>query len=466
MHIGILTDYPVATFANGPALATQALKRYLEARGHKVTIVGPNPGIDDPAAQPGSVLLGSVRLRAHPGVQIPFPWPQTAFDNSPKFDVIHSHSNSLLMHWAPMMRQLHGVPCVGTNTIYLPAFAQHLLPNKLYENETFRRFWVGLSDSIERKFANCYNAGDGLIVQCLALANYWKGKGSLTVPLHVIPRPIDVVMFDRTLGADPYKANFPKGKRLITVGRHAREKDIDKVLKAFAQYVLPAHPEASLTLVGDGQEHKVLQQLAESLGIAHRCDFVGERPHKDLRDFYGHADLFAYASLSETYGQVISEALWCGAPVVAIDDGMGVAYQCQSGHDSFLVEPGPGEIAALGGKLVQLLSDDRLRAEFSQNAAARARTRVAPDVVYAMYEAAYQSAIDNLAAHPPKPPSSRGLGDRLRMFGNHVWPWLWQHSTLCVVGAFRGNDSYQVPRHMRIDAMPEGSSPGATTPNT
>jgi glycosyltransferase involved in cell wall biosynthesis len=365
-----------------------------------------------------------------------------------------------------MMRQLHGVPCVGTNTIYLPAFAQHLLPNKLYENETFRRFWVGLSDSIERKFANCYNAGDGLIVQCLALANYWKGKGSLTVPLHVIPRPIDVVMFDRTLGADPYKANFPKGKRLITVGRHAREKDIDKVLKAFAQYVLPAHPEASLTLVGDGQEHKVLQQLAESLGIAHRCDFVGERPHKDLRDFYGHADLFAYASLSETYGQVISEALWCGAPVVAIDDGMGVAYQCQSGHDSFLVEPGPGEIAALGGKLVQLLSDDRLRAEFSQNAAARARTRVAPDVVYAMYEAAYQSAIDNLAAHPPKPPSSRGLGDRLRMFGNHVWPWLWQHSTLCVVGAFRGNDSYQVPRHMRIDAMPEGSSPGATTPNT
>lgn len=465
MHIGILTDYPVATFANGPALATQALKRYLESRGHQVTIVGPAPGPDDPKAQPGSVLLGSVRFRAHPGVQIPFPWPLSAFDNSPKFDVIHSHSNSLLMHWAPMMRALHGVPCVGTNTIYLPAFAQHLLPNKLYANETIRNLWSGLSDSIERKFANCYNAGDGLIVQCLALANYWQGKGTLTVPLHVIPRPIDIVMFDRTLGADPYKAEFPRGKRIITVGRHAREKDIDKVIKAFALHVLPKEPDASLTLIGDGLEHHVLIKLAQSLGVAHRCDFVGERPHKDLRDFYGHADLFAYASLSETYGQVISEALWCGAPVVALDDKMGVAYQCQDGHDSSLVQPGPDEVAQLGAQMLRLLQDPAMRRQYSENAAARARTRVAPDVVYAKYEAAYQSALEHLAQHPAKPADQRGLGDKWRMYSDHVWPWLWQHTALCSVGAFRGAHSYQVPRHLSVDAMPEGSKPGATTAN-
>lgn len=48
------------------------------------------------------------------------------------------------------------------------------------------------------------------------------------------------------------------------------------------------------------------------------CEFVGERPHKDFRDFYGHADNFSYASLSETYGQVISEAMFENACWVAV----------------------------------------------------------------------------------------------------------------------------------------------------
>jgi glycosyltransferase involved in cell wall biosynthesis len=455
MHVGILTDYPVASFANGPSLATQALKRYLEGRGHRVTIVGPQPGAEDPPAQPGSVLLGSFDFRAHPGVRIPFPWPLSAFDNSPKFDVIHSHSNSLLMHWAPMMRQLHGIPCVGTNTIYLPAFAQHLLPDRVYRIETARNLWSGLSDSIERKFAACYNAGDGLIVQCMALAEYWQTKGTLTVPLHVIPRPIDVVMFDRPLGADPFRPQFAKGKRLVTVGRHAREKDIDKVIKAFAQHVLPLEPQASLTLVGDGMEHAELKRLADKLGILGRCDFVGERAHKDLRDFYGHADVFAYASLSETYGQVISEALWCGVPVVALDDKMGVAYQCASGHDSLLIQPGASEIADLGAGIRSLLQDAGRRAELGQHAAARARTRVAPDVVYAKYEHAYEVAVAHLRAHPPQPTRPTRPGDAWRMMSHHVWPWLWQHTTLCTVGLFRGAHGYQTPKHLRLDAVPD-----------
>ena len=460
MNIAILTDYPVVSFACGPSLATQALKRYLENRGHTVTIVGPRPGANDPPATQGSLFLDSVTFRAHPGVQMPFAWPPSAFDNAQKFDVIHSHANSLLMHWAPMMREMHGIPCLSTNTIYLPGFAQHLLPNKVYEIEWVRNWWSKYpSHAVESSFAKTYNSGDGLIVQCQALADYWKAFG-LDVPLHTIPRPIDVKIFDHPLGPDPFNPAFKRGSRLIVVCRHAREKDIDKVIQVFASHVLPQIPDASLTLVGDGLEHGALKALAQKLGVAHRCDFPGEKPQKDLRHYYGHADVFAYASVTETYGQVISEALWCGTPVVAIDDKMGVAFQVKDGEDGVLVPSGQGQLDRLGDALVRVLGTPGLRDKLGARAASRARERVAPDVVYGQYEAAYASAIEHIRAHPPEPFQRRSPLAWWKMFGSHIWPWTGLQGTLVAVASLRGAKGYAVPT-VRIDALPDAVSADA-----
>ncbi|MSP92035.1 MAG: glycosyltransferase [Myxococcales bacterium] len=454
MRIGILTDYPVVTFANGPSLATQALKRYLEARGHAVTLVGPRPGPDEPHALPGSILLDAMDFDAHPGVRIPLPWPPQVFRQRPPIDVVHSHANSLLMHWAPMMRELHGIPCVNTNTIYLPAFAQHLLPNKIYKIKAAREFWSWLAWTVERSFARVYNSGDGLIVQCQGLENYWKNKG-LEVPLHVIPRPIDVRIFDQPLGPDPFRADFSKGGRIIVVCRHAREKDIDKVIRAFAHHVLPAVPTASLTLVGDGLEHEEFKQLAQSLGVGHRTEFPGEKPHRDTRDFYGHADVFMYASLSETYGQVISEALWCGVPVVAVDDGMGVSFQVKHDWDGLLVPDDKKRVHNLGHGVVQLLTDPVMRRTFGERAAQRARGRVAPDVVYAAYERAYQVALDHYAEHPRKLADHPSPRAKWNLAWEHLVPWTWKHVAMCSLAKFRGAKGYSPPKGVRIDAAPE-----------
>ncbi len=451
MHIGILTDYPVVTFTNGPSLATQALKCYLENRGHTVTIIGPRPGPGEPAAQPGSVLLDAIDFRAHPGVRIPFAWPPAAFSNAPKFDVIHSHANSLLMHWAPMMRELHGIPCLATNTIYLPSFAQHLLPNQIYSFELVRNFWSSLSFTVERSFAKVYNQGDGLIVQCPQLENYWRKMGELRVPLHCIPRPIDERVFDATLGTDPFRKNFKRGFRCITVGRHAREKDLDKVILAFAKYILPKCPDASLTLVGDGMEHQPLITQVRSLGVDHRVDFVGERPHRELRDYYGHADLFLYASMSETYGQVISEALWCGVPVVAADDKMGVASQVESGADGILVADGKDLVRKIGDAAADLLQDAQKRRAFGQDAARRARERVAPVKVHAAYEAAYESAIEHARANPPVRRNIVNPLDWLQLLNDHLVPWTWKHVAMCAIGSFRGAKGYDVAKDLRWD---------------
>ena len=117
------------------------------------------------------------------------------------------------------------------------------------------------------------------------------------------------------------------------------------------------------------------------------------------------------------------------------------------------------EIAALGATLLRLLQHQDQRKELGRHAAARARSRVAPDVVYAKYEHAYEVAIEHLRAHPPEPTKPSRPIDAMRLANHHVWPWLWQHSVLCTVGLFRGAHGYQPPKHMRIDAMPDPPEP-------
>ena len=69
-----------------------------------------------------------------------------------------------------------------------------------------------------------------------------------------------------------------------------------------------------------------------------------------MPDFYAYADLFVHASLSETYGNVMGEALWCGTPTVAFADGMGVSSQIQDGVNGVLFAPGKGDDAEARGR--------------------------------------------------------------------------------------------------------------------
>ncbi|MBW1907535.1 MAG: glycosyltransferase, partial [Deltaproteobacteria bacterium] len=89
---------------------------------------------------------------------------------------------------------------------------------------------------------------------------------------------------------------------------------------------------------------------------------------------------------SETYGQVVSEALWCGLPVVAMDDGMGVAGQVTDGEDGFLVDPkGEDPGRQFGGHIELLVTKARLRRRMSEQATRNAKDRSDPDVCVKRY---------------------------------------------------------------------------------
>jgi glycosyltransferase involved in cell wall biosynthesis len=449
MKIGMLTDFVAVEYCNGPALACQSFRRHMQKRGHHVGLIGPKPN-NESRAEGETILLDSWRFRQYGNAPFAMPWPLNTYAAKPEYDIIHANANSLLMHWAPMVRKLHGIPCIQTNTVHLPSFAHHVLPEDVLNGRLSKPFFDGLQNYVEKHFCDLYDAGDGLIVQCQGLVDYWRNKG-LEVPLHIIPRPVDVLNFDQPLRDDPYRLDFQKGSRMVVACRHAGEKSLDQLLEIFAQEVLPKRSNASLTLIGDGPEHKALKKLAKRLGIAHRCEFVGELAQKELPNWYHHADVFTYTSMSETFGQVISETLWMGTPVVGFDDGMGVSYQVKDGENGRLVQSGDYE--GFGAAVVDLFDHPTKLQVLSETAQRKQRALVHPEIVFQAYENAYLSAIDHIKRRPPTTTQDRSLKMKWGLFKEHIFPWFWKHSLL--IGSGMISSGYQPKANVAFDEMPD-----------
>ena len=99
---------------------------------------------------------------------------------------------------------------------------------------------------------------------------------------------------------------------MTCVGRLAPEKNLTTLVAAF-DAIHRAHPRARLVLVGDGPMRKELQT---------RCPeaiFAGQRNGGDLAAHYASADLFLFPSVTETFGNVTTEAMASGLAVVAFD---------------------------------------------------------------------------------------------------------------------------------------------------
>jgi glycosyltransferase involved in cell wall biosynthesis len=242
-------------------------------------------------------------------------------------------------------------------------------------------------------------------------------------------------VFDRPLGNDPYThligaASLPQGgPRVLCAGRHTREKAQDRVIRIFAKHVLPHAPDATLTLVGDGPDTPYYQRVARELGVEHRVFFTGEVPWTTMPDVYRYADVFMHASLSETYGNVLGEALWCGTPVVAFADGMGVSSQIQDGVNGVLFAPGKGEAseasadAAYGRAVVELIRDPQARARLGKAASRGSRDRCAPFAVQQRIADAFQHAQDHAVASGLRPVADRPRVMQWLTTLRHARPW-------------------------------------------
>jgi 1,2-diacylglycerol 3-alpha-glucosyltransferase len=379
-HIGLMNDYVRIPYANGSSFASQFLYREFVARGHRVSVVGPRDPSACPADLPSRcVSLASSPLRNHPGVQVPLPSLRGLREVADqRFDVLLGQTGSELIELGVWLRAARAVPFLAVNTIHLPSVYNTVLPDVLNETPAVRAlFERGVVPWLEQHSVRVYNQGDGLIVLSEGMARYWRSRG-VSVPIYVIPRAVEPMFFDASASHDPFDPRAKRGQRLLCVCRHAREKNLIRLLEIFAGWIAPAARDSTLTLVGDGPDHEAIRAAAVRLGVGDRVFFPGEFPVTETVDFYRHADLFVYASLSETYGQVVSEALWCGLPVVALADQMGVSDQVQSGQDGVLITSDASDERVnwrFGNEVVALLRHPEIRRCYGAQGAKNARLR-------------------------------------------------------------------------------------------
>ncbi len=412
LRVAILSDFTRIPYANGAAFQTRFLYQELRRCGHEVTLIGPHdPDARPDELAPGTVALPSVPLKTYPGLHVPLPLERWVYDASRwNFDIVFAQATTLSLHFGVWLRKMRGIPLICVNTTHLSAAYDVLLPENVK-----RLGWVnaGLEFALKRPcdnlFANIYNDSDGLVVLSEGLRSYWRERG-VTCPIHVIPRAVQPEIFDRPLGDDPYThlegmgdAAW-RGARLLCAGRHTREKSQDRIIRIFARHVAPVDPDATLTLLGEGPDTDYYKRVAREEGVAHRVFFPGEVPFTEMASYYAYSDLFVHASLSETYGNVMGEALWCGTPTVAFADGMGISAQIKDGVNGILLSPGKGAReekeadATFGRAIIDLLSDPQERARLGKSASKLARERCSPLAVQQRIADAFIHAQEHAAA--------------------------------------------------------------------
>jgi len=150
--------------------------------------------------------------------------------------------------------------------------------------------------------------------------------------IKVVSRGVDTVAYDPVHRSEKLRAQWglaPDDLAVVCVGRLAHEKNLALLLRAF-EGIVARDPRARLVLVGDGPMRKELQA---------RCPgaiFPGQLRGKVLAEHYASADLFLMPSLTETFGNVTTEAMASGLPVVAFDYAAAAALIVNSVNGSLV----------------------------------------------------------------------------------------------------------------------------------
>lgn len=106
----------------------------------------------------------------------------------------------------------------------------------------------------------------------------------------------------------------------LAVNRLIHEKNVATIIRAYAIYCAKGAPgNWDLVIVGDGPLHNELNELAANLRIKDRVLFKGSHLYHEMPSFYGLASAFILASIQETWGFVVNEAMCAGIPVLVSD---------------------------------------------------------------------------------------------------------------------------------------------------
>lgn len=301
LRIAIVTE----TFApevNGVAMTLGRIVNGLLQRGHAVQLVRPRQQREDPSVRAGLDQVQS------PGIPVPtygelrFGLPSKGrlekLWQARRPDIVHVATEGPLGWSAVAAARKLQLPTTSSFHTNFHSYSQH--------------YRLGLLRApIEGYLRKLHNRTQTTMVPTRAMLQELKGRGYDKLAL--VSRGVAIELFSPSKRSEALRASWgaqPQDTVVLLVGRLAREKNVSLVLSAF-RAIQARLPRARLVLVGDGPMRR---ELEAALPQAH---FAGVRTHEDLATHYASADLFLFPSLTETYGNVVPEALASGLALLS-----------------------------------------------------------------------------------------------------------------------------------------------------
>jgi 1,2-diacylglycerol 3-alpha-glucosyltransferase len=259
------------------------------------------------------------------------------------FDIIHTHVSGALGVAAISWAKKIGCPVMHT---YHTLFEQYVHYLKFLPS--FFGKW--LARYLSKQYCDRMDLVNAPSTQMRdTLLTYHINK---SVPIVVNPTGIKIDKFKTFSRADfRKKYNIPEDTTLfLFMGRVGFEKNIPFLFKVLKK-VLPRRPNTKLIVAGKGPAEEAMKQAAAAEGVSNNVIFLGYFEPQDWVNCYAAADLFTFASVTETQGLVVTESMAVGTPVVAIGK-MGVQEVMEGNRGGLLVKENVDEFTAAVFKML------------------------------------------------------------------------------------------------------------------
>jgi glycosyltransferase involved in cell wall biosynthesis/predicted metal-dependent phosphoesterase TrpH len=327
-------------------------------RGFDVEVIGTDADVDRRLS-----AVAEIDVPFYPGLEIGVPTVPAIVDAlaEGRYDIVHVCSPGPAGIGAWLVARVLELPRVGSYHTELAAYAA--LRTGQAKLEMLGNFGLGMF----------YGACDVVLSPSRASDERLNQLGIPDDRIRRWDRGVDLKRFDPAHRDDELLSGQIN---VLYAGRLSKEKGVDLLADAFLE-ARRRDPRLHLSLAGGGPEEELLRAR-----LGEHATFLGWLSGDALARAYASADVFLFASSTETFGQVVLEAQASGLPVVAVDRG-GPACLIEHGETGLLAAP---DVNGLADAVVSMTSTPLLSERISRGALAAVRGR------------SWEAALDRLAA--------------------------------------------------------------------
>lgn len=355
---------------NGVSVFTRNLAHGLAEKGHEVIVIAPSQ-----TGRKYKEIDRNYEIRRTRSTIFPF-YQNIRISVTPQLeirkiiqefqpDIIHCQMPLGIGQGVMMWARRYGIPIISTS---------HAMPENLMDNLKKLSAFSRPINYMIRDFGRRFHNQSDVITSPTesGVQSFGRHLEKITKPLEIISNGINLSEY-HPQKPDPAlykKFNLPTKKPIITyIGRVDAEKHLSVLVEAFIR--VREEVDAHLLIVGDGVDRVNLENMVKVSGLTNHVTFTGRVSDEDKIGLEHVGRVFVIPSPVELQSIVTLEAMACGQPIVAVDEGA-LGELCHEGKNGYLFDLDNDEQCAAG--ILEIIKNDHVRQRFSEESLRIAKT--------------------------------------------------------------------------------------------